>query len=208
MTKSARQVKHESVDIDGLDNVFEAEYEPIEDDFNRVPDLPVNGATHGDRNYAGISLKAAAIHYKQGVSTLRLKIKRGEIPARKIDGANGPEWRIFPNQINVSSPNEHGIKQGINRVIASPQSEREGDLNRLLDLVEKQSLKLEAAAGQIGYYKSQVESYQDQVSLLPDLQAQSAKAVVLEARSQELEVELKQLKDTLWYRLWCWFNPR
>jgi len=81
--------------------------------------------------------------------------------------------------------------------------------DRFLDLFEKQALKLEAAAGQIGYLTSQVDGYQDQIKLklLPDLQAQAAELLAAQARSEELESELKQLKNGWWYRLRCWFKP-
>jgi cell division protein FtsB len=81
--------------------------------------------------------------------------------------------------------------------------------DRLLDLFEKHALKLEAAAGRIGYLTSQVDGYQDQIKLklLPDLEAQAAKLLAAQARSEELESELKQLKNGWWYRLRCWFKP-
>ena len=51
-----------------------------------------------------MSLKAACIHYKLASSTLRMKIKRGEIPAKKIHGANGPEWRVFSASLDFRKP--------------------------------------------------------------------------------------------------------
>jgi hypothetical protein len=212
MVESARQVKSTAVEIDGLDDVFEADCEPIENSANTVPVTFDQGANHPAWQGVGMSLKAASIHYKLALSTLRMKIKRGEIAAKKIDGSNGPEWRVFPISSEFFDPINHrvnqGITQGADTVQAGYQGTLANDVNRLLNLIEKQSAKLEAAAGQVGYFKAQLDSYQEQVKLLPDLQAQAAKTSIQEAHAKELESELEQIKAHWWYRFWSWFTGR
>lgn len=212
MAEPVREVKNTVVEVEGLEDVFEADYEPIEHGANTVLAAFEQGARHGAKHSAGMSLKAACIHYKLAPSTLRMKIKRGEIPAKKIQGANGPEWRVFQASSEFSDPNkqgaEHGVRQGANASQAGYQGHAQFETNRLLNLIEKQSVKLETAAGQIGYLKSRLDTYEEQVKLLPDLQAQAAKTAIQEARAMELEAELERIKTHWWYRFWNWFSGR
>lgn len=209
MVKPAREVKNTAVEIDGLEDVFEVDYRLIEHGANTVSIAVADGTNDRAEQGAGISLKAASIHYKLAPSTLRMKIKRGEISAKKIDGANGPEWRVFPFCADLTEPNRNsanqGIRQGADTAQARYQSPPPHNTNRLLDLIEKQSTKLEAAAGQVGYFKAQMDSYQEQIKLLPDLQSQAARAQVQEEKVKQLESELGRIKATWWYRFCAWF---
>jgi len=207
-----REVKSIVVEIGGLDDVFEADSEPIEHVDDRVSATFKQGVDHCAKQGAGMSLKAACIHYKLAPSTLRTKIKRGEIPAEKIQGANGPEWRVFPNSFELADPIRHGAEHSYKHSADTPQAGYQRttpyDVNRLLTVIEKQSTKLEAAAGQVGYLKAQLDAYQEQVKLLPDLQTQAAKVQMYETHSKELEAELERIKANWWYRFWNWFNGR
>lgn len=209
MVKPTREVKNTTVEIEGLDDVFEVDYRLIDRGPGTVPAPIRDGANDRAEQGVGLSLKAASIHYKLAISTLRMKIKRGEISAKKVDGVNGPEWRVFPFSAPFTDPNTHGTDQGIQQGVTTTQARYQRTLpehdNRLLDLIEKQSAKLEAAAGQIGYFKSQIDSYQEQVKLLPDLQAQAARARVHEEKISQLEGELGQIKASWWYRFCAWF---
>ncbi len=205
MTESASEVKKDILDIVGLDEVFEAEFEPIESSASRVTATASQGAQQGIWQGAGMSLKAACLHYRLAPSTLRAKIKRGEIPATKIDGSNGPEWRIFANGRGISSHNEHGRTQGAKQSENTPlndtQHEQAQYVNRLLALVDKQSLKLEVASGQIGYLSAQLESYQKQGLMLPDLETEAKRAQQQDKELELIKSELDSLKGSWWYRL-------
>lgn len=208
----AREVKNGVVEIEGLEEVFEPDCEPIEHRVNTVLARFEQGAKHRAKQGAGMSLKAACIHYKLAPSTLRTKIKRGEIPAQKVQGANGPEWRVFPTGLEFVNPTkqgaEHRASQGADTPQWGYQATPEFDVTRLLTVIEKQSTKLEAAAGQIGYLKAQIDAYDEQVKLLPDLQAQAAKLALEETRAKELEAELERIRAHWWYRFWSWFGGR
>ncbi len=65
--------------------------------------------------------------------------------------------------------------------------------------------ELQAANYRIGFLESQNRTYEEQVKLLPDFQAQAAKAQLHEVTVQELNAELSQLKSTWWYRFCRWF---
>lgn len=205
MQEPATEIKRAVLDIDGLEQVFEVDCEPIEQSADTVLAGFQHRAKQGAEHGAGMSLKAAAIHYRLAMSTLRAKIKRGEIPAEKIEGANGPEWRVFTSSSVISNSIKHGAKQGAEHgadtLLDEPRSNSNESVNRLVELVDKQAAKLEVASGQIGYLSAQIESYQNQVLMLPDLEAKASKAKDQERVLEETRTELERLKGTWWYRL-------
>ncbi len=205
MQEPATEDKRMVLNLDGLEQVFEVDCEPIEQSASTVLAGFDHSAKQGTRHGAGMSLRAAAIHYRLALSTLRAKIKRGEIPAEKIAGANGPEWRVFASSSEFIDPINHSAKQGAEHgadtLLAEHQSNEAESVNRLVELVDKQAIKLEVASGQIGYLSAQIESYQNQVRLLPDLQAQANKAKDQELELEEARAELENIKSSWWYRL-------
>lgn len=205
MQEPVSETKRTPVDIDGLEQVFEVDCEPIKQSASTVLVGFDHRTKQGIKQGAGMSLKAAAIHYRLALSTLRAKIKRGEIPAEKIEGANGPEWRVFSSSSVISNRIEYGAKQGAEHgadtLLDEYQSKGDESVNRLLEMVDKQAVKLEVASGQIGYLSAQIESYQTQVRLLPDLEAQASKAKDQTRELEEARAELEKLKGSWWYRL-------
>lgn len=145
-----------TVELDGLDQIFE----------------------HGDKTVlAGyqqgadrvLTLKEACSHYNLGASTIRAKIKNGEIAASKTEGPNGPEWRIFPDRILA------GCQQGISTVVTGYQQGQ--DLQSLLELARDQAIQLEtinqqlqAASFRNGYLESQLQEREKEIKLLTDSQ--------------------------------------
>lgn len=81
------------------------------------------------------------------------------------------------------------------------------EVNAVVDL---QALlrELQSATYRVGYLEAQLENSTEQVKLLPDLQAQAAKAEALATRTAELENELTELKRSWWYRFNAWLNGR
>jgi hypothetical protein len=157
MGEPVREYKTGVVDVDGLEDVFDADVELIEQGIKHRANTVPAGYQQG----ASMSLKAACRHYKLSASTLRAKIKNGEIPAQKIQGANGPEWRVFPAERGFQDSSQQGVEQGskdgVNTLPTGHQGIAAPELNRLLDLIEKQAAKLETASGQIGYLQSRLE---------------------------------------------------
>jgi len=154
-------------------------------------------------------LKKACIYYQMASSTLREKIKSGEIPARKVPGPYGLAWLVYPRQSAVQKSGTHDAER---ETIISPvtvTSTQEESLTQLIELVGTQAEKLEAASGQIGYLSAQIETYQNQVRLLPDLQIQASRAIEQEEKISEqaeklskMEQELNRVKASWWYRFW------
>lgn len=96
---------------------------------------PLEASLQGPSGAAqpGLTVKEASDFYKLSANSVRLKIKLNEIPAVKIDGTNGPEWRIFPNGIPPSVTVKGESKQPSGTVHAgsldSAITVQEGSLN-------------------------------------------------------------------------------
>ncbi|MGI0133800.1 MAG: helix-turn-helix domain-containing protein [Candidatus Micrarchaeaceae archaeon] len=120
---------------------------------------------------ASLSIKDAAKFLRVSSNTIRARIKSGELSAGKVKGKTGEQWRVF-----IGNPPE-GYQDHTNTSPESLSIHSSTELSRLLDLVEKQSARLEAASGQIGYLKSQLEervlelqTSHEQIKLLTDSQ--------------------------------------
>ena len=91
---------------------FEAPGAPVEPSLNPA-------------SKAGLSVKEASEYYQLSANSIRLKIKLGEISAIKVDGPNGPEWRIYPAGVplteSVQAGSNHATR-GVNEGSMDPAS--------------------------------------------------------------------------------------
>lgn len=155
-----------------------------------------------------LTLKEAVEFYKISEKTIRLHITQGKIPARKEQGQKGLEWRIYPSGIpqevvETSDVTEIEIEENQPGTDVEPewnqpgstnhpdwnhagtdQSKTSSELERLLDVIQKQSEKLEAANYRIGFLEAQTSNYEQQVKLLTD----------------------SRHKRGHWSRFWSWFT--
>jgi hypothetical protein len=102
---------------------------------------------------------------------LRSRIKSGEIAAEKVEGPNGPEWRIFPARVTQPFRDPYVT-------VATPAD------NRLLDMIQELQHKLDGANRElqganyrVGYLENQVhererelDTHKEQLKLLTDSQ--------------------------------------
>lgn len=164
-----------------------------------------------------LSLKEAVDFYKISEKTIRLRIKEGKIPAQKVQGANVPEWRIYPN--------------GIPAEVIKPSSEPVPELSEYtssLDETESPYAETEIEAEPEWYRSgSASETRQERpviVSIAPELktlmdvitkQAEKLEAAnlrigYLQAQTDSYEKEIKLLTDSQrkagwWARFSSWF---
>lgn len=113
---------------------------------------------------AGLSIKDAARVLGVSVNTVRARIKSGELAAEKVKGPTNEQWRVFIGNLPASS---HQVDSNLP---THSQTSINPEIERLLDIIEKQSAKLEAASGQIGYLQAQLQASQEHVKLLEDSQ--------------------------------------
>lgn len=94
------QIEHcqdvETVTTEGFDGLFQGGSTP-------EPGQNQGGSTPEP----GLTLKEAVEFYKISEKSVRIRIGQGKIPAIKVAGNNGPEWRIFPNGLPTPEPDRN-----------------------------------------------------------------------------------------------------
>jgi len=171
-----QQVKSRGVSLNGLDEVFDVDTTVIE------------GSDKGDSTLRsapgqGLTIKQASEHYGLAVPTIRLKIKTGDIPALKMNGPKGPEWRVFPNGMPASydkvdstvhafdSQPDSSVIEGFykaDRTVAEGFHQANINLAALIKANHELTSKLEAVTYRNGYLEAQIENERQQVKLLTD----------------------------------------
>lgn len=133
-------------------------FESVSQLAESLPSLP-DEATKPTR---GLPIKEAARILGISTNSVRAKLKSGELSGCKVKGPTGEQWRVELTKVTSETT----------KLTNEPTKTRElapsGEVSRLLDIIERQASKLEAASGQIGYLQSQLENSRDQIKLLED----------------------------------------
>jgi hypothetical protein len=139
--------------VEGLEEIF-VKPERVAQPFREGDATPTDGLT----------FKEACNFYGVKATALRVRIKSGEISAKKIEGDNGPEWRIYPQPSR-------------NPISGSTQPLREPGTDILLEMLQDLQAKLDASNKQLqaasyrnGYLEAQLEASQETIKLLTDSQ--------------------------------------
>lgn len=174
----------ETLSLSGLEQIFTTTVDPDRTSLESSADQ-------------GWTLPEAAQAFHVTERTIRRWIKEQRLPAWKVAGPRGPEWRI-----RIGSRVETNDDQARSTVVQSTDNQ---SLFALASLLKEQATKLEAASFRNGYLENQLRTYEQQVKLLPDFQAQAARAQLHEEKVKQLEAELVQIKASWWYRFSAWF---
>lgn len=166
-------------------------YQGFEDFFQTGNPSSEDGNQTGTILEPALTLKEAVDFYKISEKTIRLHISQGKIPARKEQGPKGLEWRIYPSGVPAEpEPIESiteielgdnqtgtGLEDTQNRAGTTVEPDwnqaserRPGELDKLLEVIQTQAQKLEAANYRIGYLEAQSQTYKEQIKLLTDSQ--------------------------------------
>lgn len=127
--------------------------------------------------------------------TVWRKIDRGELKSKTKNKKRLVRVPVFEPGASVSSEGHTTITD------TPPNANAVVDLSVLLR-------ELQGANYRIGYLEAENQKYQDQVKLLPDLQAQAIRAQEQGSKLAQLQGELSSIKATWWYRFWSWFTGR
>jgi len=122
----------------------------------------------------GMSVQEAAKHLGIHPKTVRQHIKDGRLPARKIQGSRGPEWRVYPDGIptvdptlTVDSPSVDGPWTEPVPTVDSPSVQGEAaivlEALRLVDSLRRENQQL---AGQLGFTQAKLQEAERTVALL------------------------------------------
>jgi hypothetical protein len=134
------------VEVEGIEL-----FEPQSQFSESLPSLP-NEVTKPTR---GLPIKEAARVLGISANSVRAKLKSGELSGCKVKGPTGEQWRVELAKV-TSEPTK--------TIELAPSAE----ILRLLDIIEKQNSRLEAASGQLGYLQAQLENSRETVKLLED----------------------------------------
>jgi len=186
-----KEIRGTSTSLTGLEDVFDVDT-TITDDCDQADTSLITKVG------TGLTIKEASGHYGLAVPTIRLKIKTSEIPAIKVNGVKGPEWRIFPNGVphQTDQPDINDISfdaqpdlthasgfQQPDRSVTQGFHQANINVSSLIKANLELTSKLEAASFRNGYLEAQAESYKNEIKLLTD----------------------SQYKHGRWSRFWGWF---
>lgn len=140
-----------AVEIDDFE-IFETENQP--DSLLTSYYHPVNTPS------PGLTIKEACAFLKVSNSTLRGRIKRGEISATKVKTPTGEQWRVFPGGLLT------GDCHPVNNLVTTPSPTSQD--NELLALLSAKTDRLEAAMMEIGSLRAQLQASQEKANQLED----------------------------------------
>ncbi len=140
-----------------------------------------------------VSIAEAAQRLKTTERTIWRRIERGELKSRTKGNKRLVKIPVFEPVSSIDSDGHTTFND------TSTQANAVVDLRALLHDLQSDNYRG-------GYLEAELKNHQDQGKLLPDLEGKAAKAEKLEVRTKELEDELERIKDTWWYRLWCWLT--
>lgn len=211
MSEPAPVVKIDSVSVDGLEVLFDedspqlpqAASSSVQDQTSigpgSVPESP-----SPKKLVHPITVDEAARLLNISTNAVCKRLRKGSLVGQKIPGKFKEEWlvegaglievlKVDFNSVQESPPEDPAGSSSVqDQTGVSPGSVQESpeSLSRLVDLVEKQAAKLEAAAGQIGYLQAQLES----------------QSRLLEAKEAEIKLLTdSQHKASWWLRFSSWF---
>lgn len=217
---------------EGYSDFFQSTSIPAPDFFQSGTAMEPDNQKLSSGTVVSLSLKEAVEFYKISEKTIRLQIKEGKIPAKKVQGTKVLEWRIYPNGLpqdeesnsisnlepdqsadasviseyaNLEVSPEPNWYQSGSKPENSQQSAFAIELRTLMDVITKQAEKLEAANYRNGYLEAQLSGAQEQLKLLPDLSAKATRTENLEDKIANLESELEAAKRSWWARFGAWF---
>lgn len=180
---------------DGLDDLFEA---TVITDQGACDNPAQLEDTQPEFDHGHWTIAEASKHLQVSPITVRRRLQKGELEGSKIQGPNGPEWRIKPcnldpdqtllNDLDLTPEHDHAqIDNPAQADLTQPlindkpdpsQMVIESLLKRISDLehslADSQS-NLQSASWRNGYLESRIQTQEDQIKLLTDSQHKPSK---------------------------------
>jgi len=193
----AKEIETDSLSVEGLEEVFD---QPVHT-LRSMDDEAVHTVSTDLDQW---TISEAAQQLKLSTGTIRRRLPNGRLKGFKVEGLNGPEWRIIPpgriveaviestdNPIEtLASQADHGthtqIKSADQPVQAVPNHPGHTVINEHLEVIKEMQSKLEALTYRNGYLQAQLENHQETIKLLTD----------------------SQHKRGRWWSFWSWFTGR
>ncbi len=109
-----------------------------------------------------LTIKEAARVLGISQNSVRAKLKSGALSGCKVKGPTGEQWRVELTKVTSE------LTKPTKEVTKTIEPAQNVEVLRLLEIIEKQNHRLEAASGQIGYLQAQLENSRDTIKLLED----------------------------------------
>lgn len=165
-----------TVSVDGLDDLFQKTPSSEQGDEQGTLLKIAQGDEQGVQpticNPDHWTLQFAAETLKLSIATIRRRLSKRELSGYKVDGINGPEWRIIPPAQNTNTEQGHpaqSVEHPMHLIEHPAQPVITALLDRLSDVESQltQSQKdLQAANWRNGYLESQLENEREQIKQL------------------------------------------
>lgn len=181
MNDTARDYQQsDHVAIEGLESLFD---NPVID-----PDSHPYDSDSPDRSDTDpvIDLywtpQMAAEHFNVSVRTIRRRLKEGVLKGLKINGPNGPEWRIdpvirtdgSPDKLDSADRTDAGVDTDPVTATTTESTDSISELFAYIRekdcLLAKKEQALQSASATIGYLQAQLEAKDQEIKLLTDSQ--------------------------------------
>jgi predicted ArsR family transcriptional regulator len=174
MSEAAREIQTtEPVSLDGLEQLFDTTPNSEQGDDQGTPIKIANGDVHGAHatlcNPDHWTLQEAADQLGLSMATIRRRLTKCQLQGYKVQGVNGPEWRVIPPTqtatVDQDDPDQF-VEHPDPRVISAL-------LARLSDVesqLKQAQIELQGANWRNGYLESQLENHREQIKLLTDSQ--------------------------------------
>lgn len=162
--------------VDGLDDLFQKTTSSEQGDDQGALLKIVHGDDQGVQpticNPDHWTLQVAAETLRLSIATIRRRLSKGQLAGYKIDGINGPEWRIIPPAQNPNTDHGHPA-QSVEHPVQPVISALLGRLSDIESQLTQSQKDLQAANWRNGYLESQLENEREhikQLKLLTDSQ--------------------------------------
>lgn len=184
MGNLAREVKMESVSVDGLEEIFVGEDTSGQDTIEAEDRTPLDNAISKDSTGQDIceawTVDEAAAHLGISSKTVLRRLQKGTLSGHKVPGQFGMEWRVAKDRTPLITPpaQDRTTQDSVELIQLRTKVEvMASELNNLRE-------QLQGASYRNGYLSAQIEGRNAEIKLLMD----------------------SQKKKSAWTRFWVWFT--
>lgn len=204
MSEAAKEIKINSVSIEGLEEVFDVEPVPATDaapvtsNAERVTEVPALVATNAD----GIPVEQAASILGTSVNALKKRLRKGTLQGKKFEIKHGEKWFVDLSEIEkhkaslepVSSTDGAPVTGATEPVLGDPTpASSSAEQLELVALLQDLERKLEGASFRNGYLEAENEGLR----------------ALLGAKDSQIKLLTdRQHKSSGWSRFWLWFTGK
>lgn len=196
MSDPAKEVKRDSVTIDGLEEVFDTTVAESNEQSVQTESTPL-----ANREQEGLTLSEAASAFGVSKHTVRRWIKEGKVEAYKVNGERGPEWRVYgdhPDQnVDVDLTDKtNTFQSNLTQQVQPQQNATTELLMEQMELIREMRHEMEGLTYRNGYLQAQLEHKDEQLKLLPDFEALKQNSLKeIENKEEETKLINKELES-------------